>query len=308
MTTFLVTGGAGFIGSHIVEALVAEGASVRVLDNLSTGHEENLAQVRDRIVFCRGDVRKALQGCDHVLHQAALASVPRSMDDPAATHAANATGTLHVLDEARRMGVERVVLASSSSVYGDTETLPKTETMPLAPISPYAASKCATEVYGHAWWRAFGLPVVTLRYFNVFGPRQDPNSPYAAVVPRFVSAMLAGRRPIIFGDGRQTRDFCYVDNVVRANLLALRAPQAPGRVLNVASGRRISLLDLVDHINRILGTSIAPRFEPPRPGDVRDSLADVSRARALLGYEAQVDVVEGLRRTVAWLRASHATA
>ncbi len=305
----LVTGGAGFIGSHLADRLLAEGHTVRVVDDLSSGREENLAASRDHpgLTLIRGDItdpdlaRRAVAGVENVFHQAAIPSVPRSVDDPEASHHANATGTLRLLLEARDAGVKRFIYASSSSVYGDTPVLPKVESMPVQPLSPYAISKLAAEAYAQAFHRLYGLPTVGLRYFNVFGPRQDPESQYAAVVPRFVTAIAAGRPPVVFGDGQQTRDFTYVDNAVEANVRAsLCGPEAFGGTFNVACGERTSLLDLVNRINAIMGTRCAPRHDPPRPGDVRDSLADISAARDLLGYRPRVGLDEGLARTVAW--------
>jgi UDP-glucose 4-epimerase len=245
-------------------------------------------------------LRAALAGVDTVFHEAALASVPRSLEAPLATHAACATGTLMLLDEARRQGVRRVVYAASSSAYGNPqEKGAKKETDLPQPLSPYAAAKLSGEYYCRAFYESFGLETVCLRYFNVFGPRQDPNGPYAAVIPRFITAMLAGEQPLIYGDGRQSRDFTYIANVVQANLLAAEAPGAPGRVINVGSGTSTSLLDLVHRLNQELGTQIVPRHEPPRVGDVRDSLADISQAREVLGFVPQVDLAAGLARTVA---------
>jgi UDP-glucose 4-epimerase len=308
MAVCLVTGGAGFIGSHLVEALVRAGHQVRVLDNFSTGKVENLAAVADEIDLISGDVchettvAQAVAGCELVFHQAALASVPRSLEDPLATHAACATGTLVVLHEARKAGVRRVVYAASSSAYGNQPQPQKRETDLPSPLSPYAAAKLAGEMYCAAFWHSYGLQTVALRYFNVFGPRQDPRGPYAAVIPLFILALLEGRAPVIYGDGRQTRDFAYVENVVQANLLAASVPHAAGQVFNVGSGTAISLLDLLAELNRILGTDIAPQFQPPRAGDVRDSLADITRAREVLGYRPAVSLAEGLRRTVEYYR------
>jgi UDP-glucose 4-epimerase len=308
MAVCLVTGGAGFIGSHLVEALVREGHRVRVLDNFSTGKVENLTAVADDIDLISGDVchesavAQAVAGCELVFHQAALASVPRSLEDPLATHAACATGTLVVLHEARKAGVRRVVYAASSSAYGNQPHPEKRETDLPSPLSPYAAAKLAGEMYCAAFWHSYGLQTVALRYFNVFGPRQDPRGPYAAVIPLFILALLEGRSPVIYGDGRQTRDFTYVENVVQANLLAAQAPQAAGHVINVGSGNAITLLDLLAELNRTLGTDLPPQFQPPRAGDVRDSLADLTRARELLGYRPAVSLAEGLRRTADYYR------
>ncbi len=308
MRTFLVTGGAGFIGSHLVEALVQRGDRVRVLDNLSTGFLANLEGVRDQIEFIRGDlvdgptVGRAVEGVDTVFHQAALASVPRSVEQPLPTHAACVTGTLTLLDAARRAGVRRVVYAGSSSAYGDQPSQSKRETDLPAPISPYGAAKLAAEHNVRAFWTTYGLQTVTHRYFNVFGPRQDPGSPYSAVIPLFITALLAGRPPVVYGDGRQSRDFTFVANVVQANLLAADAPDAAGRVLNAANGRSISLLELLAAINDLLGTKVVPRYEPPRVGDIRESMADITLARTLLRYEPQVDFHEGLRRSIDYYR------
>lgn len=310
MTLYLVTGGAGFIGSHIVKELVRRGERVRVLDNFSTGRRENLAPFLEHIELVEGDlrdlptVRRAVEGVDHVLHQAALASVPRSVADPLASNSANVTGTLNLLVAARDAGVRRVVYAASSSAYGDSPTLPKQEDMPTAPKSPYAVSKLAGEHYCRAFTEVYGLETVSLRYFNVFGPRQDPASQYAAVVPLFITAMLRGEPPTVHGDGLQSRDFTYVANVVHANLLATTAPGVAGRVFNVACGQRYTLLDLIASLDEIMGAHVTPVHTASRPGDVRHSLADVTAAQEALGYRAEVDFDEGLRRTVAWYRGS----
>ena len=309
MRTFLVTGGAGFIGSHIAEALAARGDKVRVFDNLSTGFLSNLDSIRDRVQFIEGDlvdaeaVRSAVQGVDCIFHQAALASVPRSVERPLDTNAACVTGTLTLLDAARRAGVRRVVYAGSSSAYGDQPNSSKRETDLPAPISPYGAAKLAAEYYCRAFSAAFGIETVTIRYFNVFGPRQDPNSPYSAVIPLFITAILAGRQPVIYGDGQQSRDFTYVGNVAHANLLAADAPDVSGRVLNVANGRSITLLEMLAALNRLLGTDIRPIHAPPRAGDIRESMADITLARQFLGYETQVGFEEGLRRSIDYYRA-----
>lgn len=305
MPTYLVTGGAGFIGSHLVEGLLRHEptARVRVLDNLSTGNRQNLGHLFSQIDFLEGDcadvsiAAKALRGIDVVFHQAALASVPRSVDDPLATHAACATATLVMLDQSHKAGVRRFVYAASSSAYGDSPKPAKQENDPPNPLSPYAAAKLAGEHYCQAFFHSYGLETVSLRYFNVFGPRQNPNGPYAAVIPKFSAAMRAGEQPVIFGDGRQSRDFTYVENVVRANLLAMTRSGIGGRTYNIATGQSVSLLKLIELLNQILGTRLEPRFEPPRPGDVRDSLADISAARRDLGYQPAVDLVEGLRLT-----------
>ncbi len=309
---FLVTGGAGFIGSHLVEALVRRGERVRVLDNFVTGRRANLAEVADDVEIVEGDardpdaVRRAVTGMDYVLHQAALASVQWSVDDPLTTHAANATGTLQVLDAARRAGVRRVLYAASAAAYGDDPTLPKHEDLPPRPLSPYAAAKLAGEHYCAAFARSYGLETVCLRYFNIYGPRQNPASQYASVVPRFITAMLRGEPPTIYGDGTQSRDFTYVDDVVQANLLALEAREANGEPINVASGVRYSLLDLVATLNAVLGTRLTPRHAPRRAGDVWHSQASIARAERVLGYRPRVALAEGLRRTVAWYRAQGA--
>ena len=309
MKTYLVTGGAGFIGSHLVTALVERGDAVRVLDNLSTGRKSNLDHVRSQIEFTEGDltnpgdVARAVDGVEVVFHQAALASVPRSVAQPLDTNAACVTGTVNVLEAARTHGVRRVVYAGSSSVYGDrTAAAAKHETDLPAPVSPYAAAKAAGELYCQAFTATYGLETVSVRYFNVFGPRQDPNSEYAAVIPKFVTRMLAGERPIVFGDGRQSRDFTFVANVVEGNLLAAEATAAAGLTINVACGEQLTLLELIAAINRVLGTELEPVFEPPRAGDVRDSLADISLARRVLGYEPVVDFEEGLRQSIDYFR------
>jgi UDP-glucose 4-epimerase len=309
LTVYLVTGGAGFIGSSIVAELVQHGERVRVLDNFSTGRRDNLGPFLEQLELIEGDlrdlptVRQAVEGVDYVLHHAALASVQRSVDDPLAPHAANATGTLHLLVAARDAGVRRVVYASSSSIYGDSPTLPKREDMLPRPKSPYAVSKMTAEHYCGAFTEVFGLETVSLRYFNVFGPRQDPTSQYAAVVPLFITAMLQGESPVVHGDGRQSRDFTFVSNVVRANLLAVTAPDVAGRVFNVACGHRHTLLDLIAILNDVLDAHITPIHTAPRPGDVRHSLAGITAAQEALGYRVDVDFHEGLRRTVAWYRA-----
>jgi UDP-glucose 4-epimerase len=308
MRVFLVTGGAGFIGSHIAEALVQRGDRVRVLDNLSTGHRSNLDGLGNKLEFIEGDlleadtVARAVAGVDCIFHEAALASVPRSIEHPLDTHAACVSGTLILLEAARRAGVRRLVYAGSSSAYGDQPTSSKRETDLPAPISPYAAAKLAAEHYCRAFTATYALETVVLRYFNVFGPRQDPNSPYSAVIPLFITAMLSGSQPTIFGDGRQSRDFSFVANVVRANLLAADAPGVAGRVFNIANGRNTDLLTLVEILNRLLGTSVEPRHAPARVGDVRESLADITQARKLLCYEPVLDFEEGLRRSIAYYR------
>lgn len=308
MATCLVTGGAGFIGSHIATALAERGDQVRVLDNLSSGYRENLAHLGDRVELVVGDVtnaesvRHAMQGVDLVFHQAALASVEASVRDPLTSHAACATATVNVLTAAQQAGARRVMLAASAAAYGDHPVVSKRETDPLDPLSPYAAAKIASEVYCQAFGKSFGLETVALRYFNVFGPRQDPTSEYSAVIPIFVSKMIAGERPTVFGDGLQSRDFVYVADVVQANLLAAERPEAVGQVINVACGRQATLLDLIAAINAALGTTLDPVFKPPRAGDVRESLADITRARTLLGYAPEHTLNEGLRLSIAYYK------
>jgi UDP-glucose 4-epimerase len=308
MRTFLVTGGAGFIGSHIATALTERGDRVRVLDNLSTGHRLNLAHIESKVEFIEGDltdrdaVARAVVGVECVFHQAALASVPRSVEAPLDTNAACVTGTVSLLDAARRAGVRRVVYAASSSAYGDQPTSPKRETDLPAPISPYGAAKLAAEYYCRAFTATYGFETVALRYFNVFGPRQDPASPYSAVIPLFITALLSGKQPVVYGDGGQSRDFTYVANVVHANLLAADAKGASGRVFNIANGRATSLLELLRQLNALLGTNVQPDHRPPRPGDIRESLADISAARTVLGYEPQVPFDEGLKRSIDYYR------
>jgi UDP-glucose 4-epimerase len=310
MAVYLVTGGAGFIGSNLVRALVERGEKVRVLDDFSSGRQENLAGLESRAQIVRGDVTDAaavaevMAGADYVLHQAAIPSVPRSIEAPVASDRVNVLGTLTVLEAARKARVKRVVFAASSSAYGETPTLPKIETMAPDPLSPYAVSKLAGENYMKAYHVCYGLETVSLRYFNVFGPHQDPKSEYAAVIPRFVTCALTGKQPTIYGDGLQSRDFCFIDNAVQANLLACTAPGAPGRVFNVACGVRTTLLDVIALLGKIVGRSITPIHEAARAGDIKHSLADIGAARAALGYTAPVDFETGLRRTVDWYRAT----
>ncbi len=310
MTTarYLVTGGAGFIGSHIAEALLGVGESVRIFDNLATGRESNLAALKGRAQFIQGDlrdlasVRVAMQGVEVVFHQAALASVPRSIADPIKSLETNISGTQNVLLAARDRGVRRVVYASSSSVYGNTPTLPKREDMPTHPMSPYAVQKLSGELLCGVFTRIYGLETVALRYFNVFGPRQDPASEYAAVIPRFLTALIEKRPPIVFGDGEQTRDFTYIANVVQANLLAASSPDAVGYALNIGCGEQISLNTVLRMAGELLGVTVDADYREPRPGDVRDSCADINLAQRLLGYRPSVSFHEGLARTLDALR------
>jgi nucleoside-diphosphate-sugar epimerase len=310
MAKHLVTGGAGFIGSSIAEALLARGESVRILDDFSSGRRENLAGLSGDLEVVEGTivdphtVARCVEGVEIIYHQAALPSVARSVDDPQRSMLVNVQGTTVVLDQARRAGVRRVVFAASSSAYGDTPTLPKVETMAPQPLSPYAVSKLAGEHLMRVFAALYPIETVSLRYFNVFGPRQDPKSQYAAVIPRFVTAALAGERPTVYGDGEQTRDFCYIENVVAANLAAATTPKKlGGQVVNIACGERISLNQLLAFVSDEVGTKLDAIYAPPRPGDVRDSLADISAAHALFGYEPKVKVREGLARTIAAFRA-----
>lgn len=305
--TFLVTGGAGFIGSHIAEALVKKGKSVIVLDNFVTGNPENLRHIRSDLRLIRGDIRnlpllkRALRGVNYVLHQAALRSVPRSVENPSDSNEVNVTGTLNVLLAAKSNGVKRVVYASSSSIYGDNPTLPKREDQKPSPVSPYAVSKLSGELYSRVFSKIFGVETVSLRYFNVFGPRQDPRSKYAAVVPLFMRQALRGEPLTIHGDGKQSRDFTYIDNVVEANLLALKARRANGEVFNVACGERFSLLQMAGLIERLLKKRLRRIHAASRAGDVRHTLADISRARRLLNWRPSVSFEEGIRRTLSYL-------
>lgn len=311
MGIFMVTGGAGFIGSHIVDRLVQEGERVRVVDNFSTGRRENIAHLEGNplVQVAEGDIcdgefmAEAMEGVDYVLHQAAIPSVPRSVSDPLGSHRVNVEGTLRVLLAAREAGVKRVVFASSSSVYGDVAgdqrgDLAKKETLAPRPLSPYAATKLAGEGYCTAFYNSYGLETVVLRYFNVFGPRQDPSSQYASVVPRFATALLNGKRPVIYGDGLQTRDFTHVSNVVEANLKACTAPDAPGRAFNVACGKSVSVLELLETMAQVLGVNPDPEFQPPRPGDVRHSRASIYLAKRVLGYRIKTGFNEGIRHTL----------
>jgi len=306
MATYLVTGGAGFIGSNLVDALLARGERVRVLDNFATGREENVRDFGDRIELLRGDIRdeaavdRSVAGADYVLHQAALASVPRSIADPTSNNEVNVQGTLNLLQAAVRHGVARFVYASSSSVYGDSEQLPKVETMAPNPKSPYAVAKLAAEFYCRVFSELHGLPTVSLRYFNVFGPRQDPTSEYAAVIPIFVSCLQEGRPPTIFGDGEQSRDFTFIADVVQANLLACEGATEGARVYNVACGRRYTLNELFGRLRTAIGGDVEPEHGAPRPGDVRHSMADIGAITAELGYAPRVGIEEGIARTVDW--------
>jgi len=308
MPRFLVTGGAGFIGSNIVSRLVADGHPVRVVDNLLTGKRSNLAGLMDKIEFIEADMgdpdvaRQVVKDIDIVLHQAALPSVPRSVEDPASTHRHCVDATFTLLVAARDAGVKRFIYAASSSAYGDSPTLPKVETMPARPLSPYAVGKLVGEYYCSVFAHVYGLETISLRYFNVFGPNQDPTSQYAAAIPAFVMAILKGRRPVVYGDGQQTRDFTYIDNVVYANILASKVPKTSGEVVNIACGQAVSINQIIALINQILGTDIEPIYAPARPGDVRHSLADISLARDLLGYEPIIMFEDGLRLAIDWYR------
>jgi nucleoside-diphosphate-sugar epimerase len=304
---WLVTGGAGFIGSHLVQELVRRGQQVRIADDFSSGLRENVPAGVELVAGDLADpevARRAVDGCSIVLHQAARPSVPRSVQDPSGSHRANATATVEVLVAARDAGVRRLVFAGSSSVYGNAATLPKREDMPAEPLTPYALQKLVSEAYCQLFTRLYGVETVTTRYFNVFGPRQQPGSPYSGVISLFIDALVQGRAPLVLGDGRQTRDFTYVGDVVSGVLSAAEAPGIGGEVINVAAGGRISLLDLIGTLQRILGRDTNPTFGPARDGDVRDSQADISKARKLLGFSPSVSLEEGLRRTVAWYRTS----
>jgi nucleoside-diphosphate-sugar epimerase len=308
MAKYLVTGGAGFIGSHIAETLVGRGETVRVLDNLSTGKKENLASVADRVEFVEGDIRdaetcrRAVDGMDYVLHQAALPSVPRSVEEPLLTNAINITGTLNMMLAARDAGVRSFVQASSSSVYGDDTAPEKVEGREGKPLSPYAISKLVNEKYAQVFHDLFGFRAISLRYFNVFGPRQDPFSQYAAVIPLFITLVLKGESPTIFGDGEQSRDFTYIDNIVQGNILAATSGQGGGEAFNVACGERLTVNALLAAVNGVLGTSVEAVHAEPRPGDIKHSTADFGKARRVLGFEPRVPFLEGLRRTVEWYK------
>jgi nucleoside-diphosphate-sugar epimerase len=309
---YLVTGGAGFIGSNTVDELVRRGHGVVVLDDLSSGKEDNLAEVRSKITFMKGSitdievVQKAMVQADYVIHLAARTSVPRSVKDPVDTNRINVDGTLNVLVAARDNKVKRVVFAASSSAYGDTPTLPKSEDMQPVPISPYGVTKYVGELYAQTFGRCYGLENVCLRYFNIFGPRQDPDSPYSGVLSRFSMAFLDSTPPVVFGDGEQTRDFTYVDNAVLANILACEAPSASGRSFNVGTGQAVSLNQVIQMLQKASGKTLETKYEPSREGDIRDSLADIRLAKEFLGYEPAVLFEEGLERTYAWYQANHA--
>ena len=311
---YLVTGGAGFIGSNTVDELVRRGHSVVVLDDLSSGKEDNLAEIRNKITFIKGSitdievVRKAMHEAEYVLHLAARTSVPRSVKDPIETNKINIDGTLNVLVAAKELKVKRVVFAASSSAYGETPTLPKVETMQPQPISPYGVTKFVGELYGQTFGRCYGLENVALRYFNIFGPRQDPSSPYSGVLAKFCTAFLEDTQPLVFGDGEQTRDFTFVENAVQANLLACEAPNVSGKVFNVGVGGRVSLNGVLRELAKITAKKLEAKYDPPRDGDIRDSQADISQAREFLGYDPQVTFEDGLARTFEWYKETQAKA
>jgi len=304
----LVTGGAGFIGSNICKRLVSQDCFVRVVDNLLTGKRSNLNDIIDKIEFIEADMgdnevaREAMQGIDVVLHQGALPSVPRSIEDPALTHKHCVDATFTLLLAARDAKIKRFVYASSSSAYGDSPTLPKIETMVAEPLSPYAAAKLAGEYYCKVFYTVFGLETISLRYFNIFGPYQDPTSQYAAAIPAFVTTILKDRRPTVYGDGEQSRDFTYVDNVVEANLLAARAKKTKGQVVNIACGKRITINAIIELVNELVGKDIKPTYAAPRPGDVKHSLADINLAKKVIGYKPVVDFRSGLKKAIQWYR------
>jgi len=310
MARYLVTGGAGFIGCNLTRYLLDRGCEVVVLDNFATGKRENLADVADRIELIEGDIRdrdtvdRAVAGCAAIFHEAALGSVPRSVEDPLTSHDVNVNGTITVLEAARAAGVKRIVFAASSSAYGDQPESPKHEGMVPLPISPYAASKVACEAYMRGYAAVFGLETICLRYFNVFGPYQDPDSTYAAVIPAWVSRILKGQKPIVYGDGEQSRDFCYIDNVCEANWLAANAPAevCDGKAINIACNRSTSLNEILDQLRELLGSDIEAQYADPRPGDVKHSLADVSLAAETIGYEPKVYFAEGLSMSIDWYR------
>jgi UDP-N-acetylglucosamine/UDP-N-acetyl-alpha-D-glucosaminouronate 4-epimerase len=312
--TYIVTGGAGFIGSHLAERLLKDGHRVRIIDNFSTGKRANIDQIahaattfgaleiHEVSITDRAAITRIFKGADYVFHQAALASVPRSVDDPVSTNDANVNGTLNVLVAARDAGVKRLAYAASSSAYGEVTAEVQVETMQPHPLSPYGVSKLAGEYYCQAFHQVYGLETVALRYFNVFGPRQDETSQYSAVIPKFISAMLSGKPPTIYGDGTQSRDFTYIDNVIHGNLLALKAPAVGGEMMNLATGGSVSLLQLVEKINRLLGTSFEPIHAPPRPGDIKYSRANVTKITDLLDFAPVVDFDSGLARTIDWFK------
>jgi nucleoside-diphosphate-sugar epimerase len=305
---YLVTGGAGFIGSHLVERLVQNGSSVRVLDNFSTGKRENIAPFSNAIELVEGDISdpdtcdRACDGVDVVLHEAALPSVPKSIVDPVSSHRVNIDGTFNMLEAARDAGVRRFVYAASSSAYGESETLPKVESIPPSPLSPYAVQKLAAEHYCTVFARCYGLQTLSIRYFNVFGSRQDPTSQYAAAIPAFVTSILRDQPPTVYGDGEQTRDFTFIENVVQANLLAAQAKETCGQVINVAAGERVSVNAVIEQINALLGKNVQPEYVDPRPGDIKHSWADVTLASQVIGYRPTVPFAEGLRRAIDWYR------
>ncbi len=308
MALHLVTGGAGFIGSNMARFLLEKGIEVRILDNLETGKKENLTEIEKDIEFIEGDIRnieavnKAVKGAEVVYHLAALGSVPRSIKDPQTSHDVNVTGTFNVLLASRDAEVKRLVFASSSSVYGQSEVLPQTEDLPMDPISPYAATKATGELYCRVFYNTYGLKTQCLRYYNVFGPRQDPTSQYAAAVPLFVSALMQDRPPTIFDDGEQSRGFTYIENVTNANFLAATAPKAEGRAMNISTKNAVTVNTVVNKIKELLGKDIKPEYAPPRPGDIKHSLADVTRAKELIGYEPKVSFEEGITRAIDWYK------
>lgn len=308
MSKYIVTGGAGFIGSNIVKELVKRGETVKIIDNLSTGFEKNFEDVKDQVEFIKGDIRdldllqKEFAGFDYIINQAALCSVPRSVSDPIASNENNIDGTLNVLVAARDNKIRRVVYASSSSVYGEAVGDYKVETMPVSPLSPYALTKYTAERYTQLFYKLYGLETVCLRYFNVFGPGQDPNSAYSAVIPIFINKMMKGESPVIFGDGTQSRDFTYVQNNVEANILAATASQGAGEVINIACAQSATLNELVDIINQELGTSVKPVYQADRQGDIKHSKADINKAKELIGYEPEMSFQDGIKETVKWYR------
>ena len=308
MATYLITGGSGFIGSNIAEKLVSNGEKVRILDNFSTGRIENLKSIKDDVEIIEGDIRslltveKSVKGIDYILHQAALPSVPRSISDPGTTNEVNISGTLNILSAAKDLKVKRVVIASSSSIYGDTEILPKKEDMIPNPLSPYAVSKLATEYYAKVFYKLYNLSVVVLRYFNVFGQNQNPDSQYSAVIPKFCKAILKNDRPIIFGDGTQTRDFTHVSNVVNANLLACQSKEAVGQIFNIACGSQITLNELFKQLVDYYKIDIKPLYHTERKGDIKHSYADITKAKKILGYEVKTSFNEGIRITAEYFR------